>query len=254
MRLGSVLLVMTTALACACTRVDAQGTRAGTPIEAQRAPRPSSERAVPPWGGLSVVERGDPHAQRALVLLHGWGATGDDLVPLAEELTRATPMRVIVPAAPIAMSHGGRAWYDLHAADSDAQAARARTQLEGVIATLEARGVPASRIVIGGFSQGAILSIEVGLARRTPLAGLALLSGRALSHPPRAYRALAGVPVFLSHGRQDERIAFSRSEAFRERASEAGAVLEHHPFDGGHEIPPLVVAALMSWLARTLGS
>jgi phospholipase/carboxylesterase len=186
------------------------------------------------------------------VLLHGWGAPGDDLVPLGEALAASAPMRVIVPAAPLAMSHGGRAWYDLHAPDADAQAARARARIEGVIATLAARGVPSERVVVGGFSQGAILSIEVGLARRRPLAGLALLSGRALSHPPRAYEALRGVPIFQSHGRQDERIPFVRGESFRERAVAAGAVLEHLPFDGGHAIPPEVVRALGAWLARVL--
>jgi phospholipase/carboxylesterase len=241
LRPASVSLTLVLALVAGCT-----------PVDAQRAPHEDRARAEPAWGGLTVVERGDPRADAALVLLHGWGAPGDDLVPLGEELASAAPMRVIVPAAPRAMSHGGRAWYDLHATDAEAQAARARRQLEGVVATLEARGVPARRIVVGGFSQGAILSIEVGLARRTPIAGLAVLSGRALEHPARAYAALRGVPIFQSHGRADDRIPFARGEAFRVRATDAGALVEHLPFEGGHAIPPEVVRALGAWLGRVL--
>lgn len=241
-RAHAVALAVALALSCGCT-----------PVDAQRAPREERARDEPAWGGLTVVERGDPSADAAFVLLHGWGAPGDDLVALGEELAGAARMRVIVPAAPIAMSHGGRAWYDLHASDAEAGAARARRQLEGVVATLEARGVPSRRIVVGGFSQGAILSIEVGLARRgAPLGGLAILSGRALEHPAAAYGALRGLPIFQSHGRADERIPFARGEAFRTRATRAGALVEHLPFEGGHAIPGEVVRSLGAWLGRAL--
>lgn len=241
------LVVLLVAGLVACAPVGAQ--------EDQRAGRPGPrERAVPAWGGLSVIERGDPGATGALVLLHGWGAPGDDLVSLGEELAGAAPMRVVLPAAPIAMPHGGRAWYDRGATDADPQIGRARGAIEGVIATLGQRGVPAERVVVAGFSQGGILSIEVALVGRVRPAGIAVLSGRALSHPARAYSRLRGLPVFWSHGRSDDRIPFARGEAFRERASAAGAMLEPVAFEGGHAIPPSVVEALGRWLRARLAN
>lgn len=217
-----------------------------TTADAQR----SSSSAGAPFGGLTVVERGDASADAALVLMHGWGAPGDDLVPLADQLAAATPLRVIVPAGPVAMRGAGRAWYDLHADDASAQAGVARVAIEGVLDTLAQRGVPSERVIVGGFSQGAIMSIEVGLHRR--VAGLALLSGRSLPHPESAYRPLSGLPIFLSHGRADRVIPFERSESFRARATRAGAIVDPVPFDGGHAIPPVVVERLTRWLRATL--
>jgi phospholipase/carboxylesterase len=201
-----------------------------------------------------VIERGAAEADRAFVLLHGWGAPGDDLVSLADELAALShrPMRVIVPAAPIAMRHGGRAWYDLHADDATRQAARARGSIEAVVRTLGERGVAPEHVIVGGFSQGAILSIELALVGQPRVGGIAVLSGRALEHPARTYRALEHLPIFQSHGRSDDRIPFARGEAFREAATRAGASVEHVPFEGGHAIPPVVVTALAAWLERTL--
>lgn len=246
------------AVASSCTPVDAQREQR-RPEERSAAPR-ARARAVPPaapsgvpWGGLDVIERGDAQANAAFVLLHGFGAPGDDLVSLADELVRACPraMRVIVPAAPIAMNGGGRCWYEIHAEDAMPQAARARAQIEGVVRTLGERGVPSERVVLGGFSQGAILSIEVAVAANVRLAGIAVLSGRSLPHPARAYDALHDLAIFQSHGRSDPRIAYARGEQFRHLAEDAGARVEHVPFDGGHAIPAEVVTPLAAWLGRT---
>ena len=163
-------------------------------------------------------------------------------------------MRVVVPAAPIEMPHGGRAWYDRGVTDADPQIGRARAAIEGILTTLAERGVRSERVVVAGFSQGGILSIEVALSGRVRPAGIAVLSGRALSHPASAYARLRGLPIFWSHGRSDDRIPFARGEAFRERAARAGAVLEPVAFDGGHAIPSEVVAALSRWLRARLAS
>lgn len=201
-----------------------------------------------------MIERGDPRADAALVLLHGYGAPGDDLAALGDALAARAgrPLRVIVPAAPIAMSHGGRAWYVLDGGDPAAQTRRSREALEGVLATLAARGVPSRRVVVGGFSQGALLSIEVAIAAEQPIAGIAVLSGRALEHPPADFERLRGLPVFQAHGRADARIAFALGERFRDDATRAGAQVEFLPFEGGHSIPGEVESALAAWLGRTL--
>jgi phospholipase/carboxylesterase len=206
------------------------------------------------WGGLAVIERGDASADAAFVLLHGYGAPGADLVSLADEVIARCerPLRVIVPAAPIAMQGGGRAWYEIDSPDAQAQARRAREAIGGVVATLAERGVPSERVIVGGFSQGGILSIETAVDGRAHLAGIAVLSGRSLPHPDASHAALEGLPIFQAHGRSDARIAFAQGEAFREIAIRAGARVEPLVFEGGHTIPPEVVVGLASWIERTL--
>lgn len=193
------------------------------------------------------MQRGPDRAPLTFVLLHGFGARGDDLVSLADALVTRTQCRFVVPEAPVPMGPEGRAWYAIGAADEAAQIARARTAISDVINTVMGSGVARSRIVVGGFSQGGIMSIEAALA--TPgLAGIAVLSGRSLPHPPAEYRALSRLRVFASHGRQDSRIAIAQGEAFMDQASHAGAVVERVIFDGDHTIPPVVVNGLATWL------
>lgn len=142
------------------------------------------------------------------------------------------------------------AWYEIHAADEAAQIARARAAIEGILFTLlSTRGIAEDRVVLGGFSQGAIMSIEVALASIRPLAGIAILSGRSLSHPASQYARLRGLPIFASHGRSDSRIPFERGEAFMDQASAAGAQVERVVFEGDHTIPSSVVSSLSTWLA-----
>lgn len=213
------------------------------PVEAQQ-PRPPRQA---PWGGLRVVQRGPENAPLTFVLLHGFGARGDDLVSLADELLTRTPCRFVVPEAPLPMVPEGRAWYAIRAADEAAQIARARAAITGVINTVVGAGVARSRIVVGGFSQGGIMSIEAALV--TPgLAGIAVLSGRSLPHAAADYHELSRLRVFASHGRQDSRIAIAQGEAFMEQASAAGAAVDRVIFDGDHAIPPVVVGSLATWL------
>jgi phospholipase/carboxylesterase len=204
------------------------------------------------WGGLSVIERGSQKSPWAVVLLHGYGSIPDDLVPLAETLAARVDARFIVPAAPRPFrgGDGGRVWFEQHFPDAQAQIRAARTEIDGVIETLQARGIDPHHVVVGGFSQGAILSIEMALAGRHALGGIAVLSGRALSHPAQNYRRLAGLPIFSSHGRNDTRVKFTRGELFVRRARSSGADVHFVAFDGEHEIPAATVTALTNWLAE----
>jgi phospholipase/carboxylesterase len=185
-------------------------------------------------------------------LLHGYGSRPDDLVLLAETLADRVDARFIVPAAPRPFrgGSGGRVWFDQHLPDAQTQIRAARSEIDGVIETLQARGVESRHVIVAGFSQGAILSIEMALAGRHALRGIAVLSGRALGHPAQDYRRLAGLPIFSSHGRNDSRVPFARGELFVKRARSSGANVHFEAFDGDHEIPPPIVTALMDWLAE----
>jgi phospholipase/carboxylesterase len=189
-----------------------------------------------------------------VILLHGYGSPPDDLVPLAETLSTRVHATFVVPGSPLPW-HGdprGRVWFDQHHDDAAREIRVARATIDALI---DDQRVPEEHVIVGGFSQGAILSIEMALAgRHRHLGGIAVLSGRALDHPASAYARLAHLPVFESHGRADPLVPFARGERFVTRAREAGADVQFETFDGVHEIPARIIAALATWLAARVTS
>lgn len=227
--------------------------------------------------GLTTCIVGPADAKTTVVLLHGFGAPGDDLVSLADYLLRdstrgsGAPARFVFPAAPIEL--GGlygdsRAWWRLDLAKLEAELRsgairdrrdevpeglpEVRAQLSGFLDELSAtHSIGPDQLVLGGFSQGAMLALDVALHRAAPPAGLILMSGTLLADSEWTPRmaSLAGVPVMQSHGTRDPLLPFSIAELLRDRLREAGAVVDWQPFAGGHEIPPQVLAAVVKLLA-----
>jgi phospholipase/carboxylesterase len=224
-------------------------------------------------GDLEVRLIGDRGDGPIVVLLHGFGAPGDDLVPLAGALAAAIPgARFVFPAAPLALpAYFGesRAWWmiDMEALERDMAVgvprdrsaevpdgmAEANARVMALLAALpEALGD--GPLILGGFSQGAMLSCDVALRSGVPLAGLVLLSGTFLAadewRPLMAARR--GLRVFQSHGRRDPLLPLAAAERLRDALTAAGLEIEWHPFDGGHEIPPPVLRALFEFLGSVL--
>lgn len=225
-------------LALACAAV------ACAPAGAQEEARPRAE-ARP--RSLDVIERGS--GARALVLLHGFGAPGDDLVPLGEALARRAALRALMPAAPHAWPGGlpGRQWFPRDASTDDVRAAT--RAIDALLESIAERGTARERVVLAGFSQGAILSVaSAATSRRGPPAAIVALSGRLLPGMHRELHRLRDVPVLVSHGRADPIIPFARGEAMARQLEAAGARVTFVPFDGGHEIPPVVVDRVVEFL------
>ncbi|HTM19048.1 MAG TPA: hypothetical protein VL172_01015 [Kofleriaceae bacterium] len=210
-----------------------------------------------------------------VVLLHGFGAPGDDLVPLAPLFGLPRAVRFAFPAAPLELPglYGdSRAWWmiDLErlerdlasgserdlSGDEPAGLAEVRDALAAAIAEIEEElGAPPARTVFGGFSQGSMLATDLALRGDRPLAGLLLWSGTLLAAD--AWRALAprrtGLPVFMSHGRQDALLPFAAAERLRDLLAGAGLPVDWVEFRGGHEIPPAALRGAAAFLARLLG-
>ncbi len=207
--------------------------------------------------GLTTRIIDPPDAKLTCVLLHGFGAPGDDLVGLAGEID--APVRLVFPAAPLELAglYGdARAWWllDLARLEDDLRRgvpydrrdevpdglAAARDHVIRLIDQLAARfAIADDQLVLGGFSQGAMLSLDVALHRPRPPAGLILMSGTLIAEAvwrPRM-ASLAGVPVMMSHGRHDALLPYSIAEVLRDRLTEAGAAVDWQPFAGSHEIP-----------------
>ena len=208
-----------------------------------------------------------------IVLLHGYGAPGDDLVPLAAALRAPAHTRFVFPAAPIrlagAFAYGdSRAWWHLDEAALERAMRTGRPRdLRGelpaelpeararVLALLDALDAPPAT-VLGGFSQGAMLSCDVALHSERPLAGLVMLSGNYLSERSWAPRmaARAGLRALQSHGRGDSLLGIDGATSLRDALVAAGWRLDWVEFDGGHEIPPAVVSALEQFLSEALSA
>ena len=220
-----------------------------------------SSRAAQPWGGLEVARvsdmREDERGGSAVVVLHGWGAPGDDLVPLAEALQRPG-VRFFVPAAPLPEMGGGRAWWHLdpyarppHASSEqlapgfqpNPAVVAARGAVQALIATVVDRHAPTT-VALVGFSQGAMLSIDVALAGAPGVDLVAAMSGVLLMDSVSALTAPhPSKPRFLlSHGRRDPVVPFSSGEGAKDLLEKHGFSVTWRPFVGGHEIPPPVLA------------
>lgn len=218
-------------------------------------------------GGLSTITFDGPAAAPIVVLLHGYGADAADLAPLAFELDLPKPARWAFPDAPLDLPFGGKMWFEIDAA------AIQRAQATGVAVDLSTRtpeGLEQARldveaflkdlgaswkdVILGGFSQGAMLAAELAFRAPENPRGLALLSGNLLCAEAwtKAAAARKGTPFFMSHGSVDPILGFKGALALEKLLREAGLEGELLRFEGGHSIPPEVMAGLRSFLTRLL--
>lgn len=187
------------------------------------------------------------------LLLHGYGADGHDLAPIAPML----PGTVLVPSAADATPYGGRQWWSLDdakplramsAADAVLEdhpdLARATTRIHGLVDEL-----PEGPVLLAGFSQGAMLSLAAGLT--DPRVGAIVAMSGALTRDAAA-AALVTSPrrILVAHGRQDPTVPYAAGEAAAALLAEAGHDVAFLPFDGGHGIPPQVLDALIAEARR----
>lgn len=206
-----------------------------------------------------------------VVLMHGFGAPGDDLVPLHRVIDVPKGTRFVFPEAPLELepAMGARAWWMIDVARLERALARgeprvmtdevpdgleaAREAVVAMLRSIETKLRP-SKLVLGGFSQGAMLSLDVALRAERQPAALALLSGTLIAQAEWAplLPRLARVPTFMSHGRGDALLPFAVAEGLRDRLASAGAIVDWRAFGGGHEIPGAIVDALGAFLHRTL--
>ncbi len=208
----------------------------------------------------TVVGQGDP--QWSVVWLHGLGADGHDFAPIVPELRRASwpAVRFVFPHAPVraVTINGGmrmRAWYDIAHLDlanraDEAGLRESMAQAEALIAREVARGVPESRIVLAGFSQGGAVTLALGMRRALPLAGLVALSTY-LPAPERAKAECradaAKPPVFMGHGLGDPVVPYLAGETSADVLRECGFDVEWHAYPMMHAVMPQEISDLSDW-------
>ena len=217
---------------------------------------------------LQTIEINPAAAPRAsVIILHGLGADGTDFLPMADELDLAAvgPVRFLMPRAPVrrVTINGGqpmRAWYDILGVDlvkrEDEVGLRDSMQQVGQLIDREvARGVPASRIVLAGFSQGCAVALGAGLRHPERLAGLVGMSGYvplADTSAAERHAVSQGLPVFLAHGRSDGIVPLARGTAGRDLLQGLGCDVEWHDYPMEHSVCMEEIVALRRWLLKVL--
>ena len=214
-----------------------------------------------------TYETGDS-PKSAIFILHGLGASATDFVPVARELDlRAVgDVRYVFPFAPVrpVTVNGGMsmpAWYDILGVDlvrrEDEKSLReSAAGLQALIDREIARGIPASRIVLGGFSQGCAMTLLAGLRAPQRLAGLLGMSGYLpLAATTAAERSDANrdVPIFLAHGRTDPVVPYARGIATRDALVELGHAVEWHEYPMQHSVCQEEIDDVQDWLLKVLG-
>jgi phospholipase/carboxylesterase len=217
---------------------------------------------------LQCVEvQTDPAPTATVILLHGLGADGYDFVPVVRELEAhgAPAARYVFPHAPTmpVTINGGyvmRAWYDILGTDlvrrEDEHGIRAsQGMVEALIEHEVGRGVPRSRIVLAGFSQGGAITLQTGLRQSQPLAGLIALSCYLPLATAFAQEAAAGstqVPIFLAHGTQDPVVPLARGTASRDALKAAGYAVEWHEYPMPHSVCAEEIRDIAAFMKRVL--
>ena len=203
----------------------------------------------------------------SIIILHGLGADANDFVPFAQQLDlRAVgDVRWVFPNAPVRpiTVFGGqraRGWFDLvdtgiGRREDEAGLRASMAEVQALIDREIALGIPASRIVLGGFSQGCAMTLLAGLRAPQRLAGLLGLSGwLPLAATTEAERHAAGhdVPVFIGHGTADPVVPFALGEAARDAISALGNPVEFHAYPIQHSTSLEETRDVHRWLLKVL--
>ncbi|GAB4211553.1 MAG: esterase [Sandaracinaceae bacterium] len=216
-----------------------------------------------------------------VVLFHGYGAPGDDLVGLYRGLDVDRSVRFVFPEAPHLLQGGfdfsafgmgaPRAWWHIDLAaleeaiaagshrdlrhEVPAGLADARDRASSLLSAVRAQLHP-SHVVVGGFSQGAMLATSLALETDVALDGLVCFSGTYLAEdvwkPRMATRA--GLPVLLTHGTHDPLLPHALAEQLTADLRQAGVEAQLVTFRGQHQIPPVALTAFERFLRRVTSS
>lgn len=213
---------------------------------------------------LIAQPKAEPSA--AVIWLHGLGADGYDFAPIIPQLTRVrNHTRFVFPHAPlipVTLNQGFvmRAWYDLalqgdELLSDEAGVRESQAALEALVEAQHGSGLPYTRIVLAGFSQGGAIAQHTALRFPHRLAGVMALStylplGEKLASE--RHRANANVPIFMAHGLHDPMIGVSRAEESRARLVDLGYQVDWNTYRMEHSVCPDEIIDIDGWLATVI--
>lgn len=197
-----------------------------------------------------------------LVLMHGVGSNEEDLFGLAPAVP--PQFHVLSLRAPNTLGRGSYAWFEFGVKPTgervidEVQEAQARAQVGQVVHAASAQlGIPASRVVVGGFSQGGIMSLTLLLTQPRLLHAALVWHSRLL---PQALPmvaepdAFAGKQLWVSHGVQDPVIPLASAHGIRDYVAKLPVTMSYREYPGQHEIRPQELQESMAWLKNLASS
>ena len=206
----------------------------------------------------AIVRGGD--GPPSLVLLHGYGSNAGDWLQFEHKLQVPNNGRLVFPQGSLRGPNGSRGWWWLNIEGHTPPGPRypdfSMANPGGItVASSLVRNLLVNvpqPIVLGGFSQGAMLAAEIAFQTDQELAALVMLSGTTVNEAVWVERfpGRRRLPIFIAHGRHDRVLPFATMERFQERVNATGLDVTWFPFDGGHDIPDDVIMALNAFLAR----
>lgn len=217
---------------------------------------------------VQSIRWGSSDSERAVVVLHGFGADADDLVPLGRTLDPSGRLDWHFVRAPLALQYGdvacGRAWFPDTAQEmmlamqgsyfqnlAQLDPPGLQRSAQQVLEYIDRHDLVHRTLFVGGFSQGAMVALECVLQAAQPPAGLFLLSGGliAAARTARQARAGTGCRFVQSHGTTDPILAYSSARALYDMLRDAGWRGDFIRFDGDHTVPDQVTGPLGVLLA-----
>jgi phospholipase/carboxylesterase len=194
---------------------------------------------------------GEPEG--ALVLFHGRGADEYDLFPLLDALDPERRLLGLTPRGPLSLPPGGAHWYELGQLGAPPVDTFLPT-FELASDWLDGIGVPTSRTVIGGFSQGAMMAYALGLGRGRPRpAGIIAMSGFFPEVDGFEYDLTPPLPpIAIAHGTLDPIIGPEWGRAAKAELESAGAEILYREYPIPHTIDPSFLMELRPWLEKAL--
>lgn len=218
---------------------------------------------------LDCVQLDPPggQARSTVIWLHGLGADGHDFEPIVPHLgvDPALDVRFVFPHAPaiaVTLNQGMvmPAWYDIAEADlqrrhDEAGVRRSAAQVRALIEREVARGVPAERVVLAGFSQGGAIALFEGLRHPHRLAGILALSTYLVCEETlmsERGEANATTPIFVAHGELDPMVPITRGEHARDRLAALGHPLQWQSYRMQHQVCMEEIEDIGGWLNTVL--
>ncbi len=201
------------------------------------------------------------------IILHGYGADFQDLAGLAAYLDRQSAINWVFPNGPDRLAYhpisSGRAWFPIETdilkeqphidftAGPPAGLEAAATRIQDLIQDLS---VDTESLILGGFSQGAIVSCQAALTLDKGPHALVQLSSTIVGGEvwPQRLRLHRNLSIFQSHGRGDDLLRFQHAEALHQLFKEHCQDVDFIAFGGGHEIPALVIDKLRFFIEKLL--
>lgn len=203
-------------------------------------------------------------ALASVIWLHGLGADGHDFEPIVPQLKLpvALPVRFVFPHAPemAVTAFGGqraRAWFDFSpGGEADTAGLRkSQARIHELIQNEIDSGIPATRIVLAGFSQGGVVAFQTALYYPKPLAGILALStflADTTGLGTDKAQANARIPILLCHGQQDAVLPLGMGQAAHQALRSAGYPVQWREYPMAHEVCIQEIGDISAWLQTVL--